>query len=128
MHLLTGLQFDICYIIQRRVGFKIAEMARFLKYISSYYFALKIVNPKILQNSLEYIYSYLFIKLLNTKLLMSNFSAEIFIFKYFEHWFNTVLNQQLTAAFKGGDIQNFWEARRILYGGLTILWGDLITP
>ena len=58
-------------------------MARFLNYISSYYFVLKIVNPKILQNSLEYIYSYLFIKLLNTKLLMSNFSAEIFIFKYF---------------------------------------------
>ena len=31
-----------------------------------------------------------------------------------------------SAAFKGGDIQNFWEGGRTLYGGLSILWGDLI--
>ena len=32
--------------------------------------------------------------------------------------------------FKGEDIQNFWEGRITLYGGLTILLGagDLITP
>ena len=29
------------------------------------------------------------------------------------------------AAFKRGDIQNFWEGGRNLYGGLSILWGDL---
>ena len=55
LQLLTGLQFDICYIIQR-VGFKTAEITRFLNYISSYYFALKIVSLKILQNSLQYVY------------------------------------------------------------------------
>ena len=27
-----------------------------------------------------------------------------------------------------GDLQNFWERGRALYGGLSILWGDLITP
>ena len=49
----------------------------------------KIVNLKILENSQEYIYSEVifFIKLLNAKLLMLNFSAEIFIFEYFKHWF-----------------------------------------
>ena len=39
------------------VGFEIAEMTRFLNYISSYSFALKNVNLKILENSLEYVYS-----------------------------------------------------------------------
>ena len=29
---LTGLQFDICDVIKTRVGFKIAEMTRFLNY------------------------------------------------------------------------------------------------
>ena len=60
-------------------------MASFLNYIFSYLFALqKIVNRKIFENSQEYAYSeVIFIKLLNAKLLMSNFSAEIFIFKYF---------------------------------------------
>ena len=39
------------------VGFKVAEITGFLKYISSYSFALKNVNMKSLQNSLKYIYS-----------------------------------------------------------------------
>ena len=75
----------IFVVIETRVGFKIAEMASFLNYIFSYLFALqKIVNRKIFENSQEYACSeVIFIKLLNAKLLMSNFSAEIFIFKYF---------------------------------------------
>ena len=68
---------------------------------------------------------------------MSNFSEEIFVFKYFYHWFNTnpsqstVVSQDvfrdcqvnlentanLKAAFKGGDIWNFWEEGRTLHGG-----------
>ena len=40
LQLLTGLQFDI-YVIKTRVGLEIAEMTRFLNYISSYSFALK---------------------------------------------------------------------------------------
>ena len=39
------------------VGLDIAEMTRFLNYISSYSFALKNVNLEILENSLKYIYS-----------------------------------------------------------------------
>ena len=56
MQLLAGLQFDFCYIIKTRVGFKIAEMTRLLKYFSSYSFVL-IINLKILENSQEYVYS-----------------------------------------------------------------------
>ena len=83
MQLLIGLQFDICYVIKTRVGFKIAEMTRFLNYISNYSFALqKIVNLKILENPHTATVK-LILKLLNAKLLMLNFSAEIFIFKYF---------------------------------------------
>ena len=33
LQLLTGLQFDICYVIKTKVGFKIAEMTRFLNYV-----------------------------------------------------------------------------------------------
>ena len=75
----------IFVVIKTRVGFKIAEMTSFLNYIFSYLFALqKIVNRKFFENSQEYACSeVIFIKLLNAKLLMSNFSAEIFIFKYF---------------------------------------------
>ena len=29
MRLLTGLQFDICYVIKTRAGLEIAEMTRF---------------------------------------------------------------------------------------------------
>ena len=59
-------------------------MTRFLNYIGSYSFALKNVNLKISENSLEYVYiEVIFIELLNAKLLISNFLAEIFIFKYF---------------------------------------------
>ena len=42
LQLLTGLQFDICYVIKTRVGFEIAEMTRFLNY-NSYSFALKML-------------------------------------------------------------------------------------
>ena len=41
LQLLTGLQFDICYVIKTRVEFKIAEIKRFLNYVGSYSFALK---------------------------------------------------------------------------------------
>ena len=57
MQLLTGLQFDICYIIKTGVGFKIAEMTRFLSYIGSNSFAFQNFNQKILENSQEYVYS-----------------------------------------------------------------------
>ena len=33
-----------------------------------------------------------------------------------------------SAAFTGGDIQNFGEGGRTYMGGFSILWGDLITP
>ena len=35
------MQFDVCHVIKTRVGFKIAEMTRFLYYIGSYLFALQ---------------------------------------------------------------------------------------
>ena len=38
--LLTGLRFDIFYVIKTRVGFEIAEITRFLNYFSNYSFAL----------------------------------------------------------------------------------------
>ena len=40
LQLLTGLQFDICYVIKTRVGFENAEITRLLNYFSSYSFAL----------------------------------------------------------------------------------------
>ena len=36
LQLLTGLQFDICYVIKTRVAFKITEITKFLNYFSSY--------------------------------------------------------------------------------------------
>ena len=57
LQLLPGLQFDICYVIKTRLQFGIAEMSRFLNCIGSYSFALKNVNLKNLENSLEYVYS-----------------------------------------------------------------------
>ena len=55
---LTGPQFDFCYVIKTRVGFEIAEMTRFLNYISSYTFVLKKKsNLEILENSWKYVYS-----------------------------------------------------------------------
>ena len=41
LQLLAILQFDICYVIKTRVGFKIAEMTGFLNYIGSFSFALQ---------------------------------------------------------------------------------------
>ena len=56
LQLLTGLQFDICYVIKTRVESGIAEIKRFLNYFSRYSFAFKIViNLKILENSQEYV-------------------------------------------------------------------------
>ena len=40
LHLLTGLDFDVCYVNKTRVGFEIAEFARFLNYFRSYSFPL----------------------------------------------------------------------------------------
>ena len=47
----------------------------------------KIVNQEILENPQEYVYSEVTfsVKLLNAKLLMSNFSAGFFIFNFFWH-------------------------------------------
>ena len=40
LQLLTGLQFDICYVIKTRVGLEIVEITRFLNYFCSYSFTL----------------------------------------------------------------------------------------
>ena len=40
LQLMARLQSDICYVIKTRVGFEIAEITRFLNYISRYSFAL----------------------------------------------------------------------------------------
>ena len=55
----------------------------------------KIVNQEILENPQEYVYSEVTfsVKLLNAKLLMSNFSAGFFIFNFFWHWFNAAPSQ-----------------------------------
>ena len=91
---LGTLFLKLLYSVKTRVGFENAEMTISINYISSYPFALKNINLKILEFSRVHPqWSNLFIKLLNPKLLMSNFSAEIFIFKYFGDWFNTVLSQ-----------------------------------
>ena len=54
----TGLQFDIFYVIKTRVGFKIAEITRFLNYFKRYHLLFEIViNLKLLESSQEYVYS-----------------------------------------------------------------------
>ena len=73
MQLLSGLQFDICYVIKTRVQFGIAEMTRFLNYIGCYSFALKDVNLKILENSLEYIDSEVICKVINDEFFSRDF-------------------------------------------------------
>ena len=40
LQLLTGLQFNIRYVIKARLGFKFAEIKRYLSYFSSYSYAL----------------------------------------------------------------------------------------
>ena len=72
----------MCYVIKTRVGFKIAEMTRFLNYILSYLFALqKIVNRKILENSQEYAYSeVIFYKTLKCKVVNVEFFSRDFYF------------------------------------------------
>ena len=45
-----------CAIRRQIVLFEIAEMTRFLNYITSYLFALKIVNLKNLESTLQYVY------------------------------------------------------------------------
>ena len=37
---MTGLQFDICYVIETRAALEIAGTASFKNYFSSYLFAL----------------------------------------------------------------------------------------
>ena len=56
---MTGLQFDICYVIKTRVGFEIAEITRFVStYLAAIHLLFKIViNLKILEDSQEYVYS-----------------------------------------------------------------------
>ena len=67
LQLLTGLQFDICYVIKTRVGF---EITRFLNCFSSYSFALR----KLSENPQEHVYSEVICSknFLNVRLLMSN--------------------------------------------------------
>ena len=58
LQLLTGLQFDICYVIKTRVGFEIAEITRLLIILAAIHLLFTIViNLKILENSEEYSYS-----------------------------------------------------------------------
>ena len=66
-------------------------MTRFLNYISSYSFALEKCESEHFRkfSEIHLHWSYLFINLLNAKLLWSNFSAHIFIYKYFYHQFHT---------------------------------------
>ena len=40
LQLLTGLQFDVCYVIKTRVDFEMVEITGFLNYFSSYSFAI----------------------------------------------------------------------------------------
>ena len=55
---MTGLQFDICYVIKTRVGFEIAEITRLLIILAAIHLLFTIViNLKILENSEEYSYS-----------------------------------------------------------------------
>ena len=112
MQLLTGLQFNICYVIKTKVGFEIAEVARFLNYISSYswntlYFSLYIQFSCILVlralNTLSPVFSsinnnnlFLFYLKDMEKMLQyfcclffTALKKKIFISKYFQHWFNT---------------------------------------
>ena len=58
-------------------------MTRFLNYIGSYSFALKNVNLKILENSLEYVCSEVIFYLTFKCKVINVESAKIFIFKYF---------------------------------------------
>ena len=44
LQLLTGLQFDICYVINTRVGFEIAEVTRFLNYFRAIHLLFKICS------------------------------------------------------------------------------------
>ena len=79
MQLLTGLQFAICYVIKTKVGFKIAEMTRFLNYIGNYSFALR--NLKILENSQEYVSSeVIFYKTFKCKVINVEFFSRHFDF------------------------------------------------
>ena len=56
LHLLTGLQFDICYVIKTRVGLKIAEITRFSDYLAIHLLFKIVINLKT-EHSQEYICS-----------------------------------------------------------------------
>ena len=59
---MTGLQSDICYVIETRIGFEIAEITRFLNISATIHLLFKIVfNLKILENSEGYVYMKLFV-------------------------------------------------------------------
>ena len=47
MQLPARLEFDICYVIKTRVGFKISEITRFLNYFSCYSFVWALFWKKI---------------------------------------------------------------------------------
>ena len=67
-------------VLKQEQDLKLQKLQDFKTILAAIHLLFKIViNLKILEKSQEYIYSYLFIKLLNVKLLMSNFSAEIFL-------------------------------------------------
>ena len=96
----------------------------------------------------------MFVKLLNMKLIMSNFSTKIFlwtilhvrlnenVWSFYIHQKECVrltvtvsvlwLPNQFSKHFRflGGDIQYFWDGGRALYGGggLGILWGGTWSP
>ena len=60
LHLLTGLRFDIFYVIKTGSGFETAEITRLLNYFRGYSFApylFLVIYLKILENSQEYVYS-----------------------------------------------------------------------
>ena len=54
LQLLTGVQFDICYVIKTRVGFEIVEITRFLTAIHLLFKIVIHLNSVIHQ---EYVYS-----------------------------------------------------------------------
>ena len=94
MQLLSGLQFDICYVIKTRVRFGIAQITRLLNYIGNYSFALKNVNLKILENSLECAYSeVIFYITFKCKVINVEFFSRDFYFQIFLVLFSTVPSQ-----------------------------------
>ena len=100
LKLLTGLQFDICYVINTRVEFEIAEVTRFLNYFRAIHLLFKIViKLKILEilrsTSIVKLFVY---KTVKCEVIKSNFSAEIFL------W--TILQLQLNE-----NVWNYYSSK-----------------